>query len=82
MSKLARAGVRIFQEAEKDKHLPRVRLFQTIRGEDGGPGVAPVAEDPSAQKARVSRRQLLGRLTERPVCFGGQRRAAGQCQRV
>lgn len=66
----------------KDKHLPRVQLLQTMRREDGGPQEAPEAEGPLGTMARVSRRQLLCRLTEHPVCFGGQSRAAGQCQPV
>lgn len=54
----------------RDKHPPRVRLIQTMMTEHGG------------TKAGVSRQQLLGPVMERPVCFGGQRRAAGQCQRI
>lgn len=50
---------------------------QTMRGEERGPrGRGSVGT-----MAHASRRQLLGLVTEQPVCFGGQRQAAGQCQR-
>ncbi|GLD58031.1 nesprin-2, partial [Lates japonicus] len=45
---------------------------QTMRREDGGPPVAPRGRGPVSTKARVSRRQLLGWVTEHPVSLRKQ----------
>lgn len=72
----AESGVSVL----KEKHTSALHASYSHNKESGW--WPPRGRVPISTKARINKQQLLGPVTERPVCFGGQRRAAGQCQRI